>query len=367
MHRLVSFVTVCVACSSKSSPPAPAGSATPPVIAAHADAAPPPAPKFAVRDEQAKQLLLAAATIPEDEVVREVPKREHADTYNAYAEYTNGTSDEHPSPPIVETCASFLTDADVRKRVLAARCVGNGAGRALKAPSPLRAPIVEIVTSAIEHEQNTFVRRTFASALDNIVEAKELTPEPGLPAPIVDRLVALLPTLTSDSDLQARVFRATFTPTFLVDGSHMLPSIEAFTLAQIAKDTPGDMTSAAYDALPRIADQTKVCKAMASLLRPDAKTVGSVIGFVANRNCDDLVDRAIDLAVSRAPDNIEALAVLDTFEQLRILPAATRARVAAALKAERDKVAAKDRSIVDHYAQVFAHKRNVPCADGIPC
>lgn len=57
--------------------------------------------------------------------------------------------------------------------------------------------------------------------------------------------------------------------------------------------------------------------------------------------------------------------MLDTFEQLRILPPATRTRIATALKAERPK--AKDKTILDHYVRMFSHKRNVPCADGIPC
>ena len=355
--RYVVLAALAIGCS-KSAPPPATGSGSAVVVAIDAAAAP---PQFLVRDPEAAKLLAAASVIDVREI-RFATKPEHLDAMNAFAVYTNGTDDARDSKAIAETCASLLHDPKPSVRALAAGCVGRAAHRGLqKSATNVREPVILVLLDAIEHEPDEEVWRADAEALRRVAEAKDMSPTPGLAAAQTRRVLAVI-AKTPDPERASTLYQAVFTPASTGDSSTLEPEVEALTLAQLAKDVHDRMTYIAYDAANRI-DPARVCPVIEKLLRPDAKTASEAVDWVATRRCDALLDRAIDTALARATNRPDDLVVLDTFETYRILPAATRARIAKALR----DVKSKDRSLLDRYVQMFSHKRAVPCADGIPC
>lgn len=355
MRRVV--LLVAMACSSKSSAPPPP---PPPPVAVTIDAAPPP-PQFMVRDPEAAKLLAAAAVIDVKEI-RFATTSEHLPAMNAFAVYTNGTTDGRDNKAIAETCASFLHDPKPSVRALAAGCVGRAAHRGLqRGETNVREPVIMVLLDAIEHETDEEVWRTDAEALRRVSEAKDMSPTPGLSAAQSARIIAVI-AKTPDPERASTLYQALFTPASTSDNSTLLPAVEELTLAQLAKDTTDRMTYIAYDAANRISE-TRVCPVIAKLLRPDAKNAFKAMDWVAVRRCDGLLDQALDVAIARASNEPDDLVVFETFETYRILPPATRARIAKGLRA----VKSKDRSRLDRYAAMFEHERSVPCADGIPC
>lgn len=307
------------------------------------------------------KLLEAAAVIDVTEIHR-ATKPEHLAAMNAFAVYTNGTDDARDSKAIAETCAARLKDPKPSVRALAAGCVGRAAHRGLqRGETNVREQVVLVLLDAIEHESNEDVWRADAEALRQVSEAKDMTPTPGLSAAQSARIMAVI-AKTPDPELASTLYQTLFTSASTGDNSTLLPAVEEMTLAQLAKDTTDRMTYIAYDAANRI-DPSRVCPVIAKLLRPDAKNAFKAMDWVAVRRCDNLLDQAIDLAIARASNEPDDLVVFSTFETYRILPPATRARIAKALRA----VKTKNRSLIDVYAQRFEHKRAVTCADGIPC
>lgn len=287
--------------------------------------------------------------------------------YNAFLGYINtGATNAN----IVETCLSMFGDAEPRVRSLAAQCVAAGASRVLAKSSPLRAAAIAATLDGLERDPHAGVRLQLAYVLGSIhtVTSSQVHPvfAPEVEARVAKLLVAFSGQDALHQEIAAHLLRSLFESRVSGDPATLAPPIEALVLQLVGRDESSDLVTAAFNIAPLIADQTKVCQAIAPHLRAEASSWLQAVSYLTSGNlaeasakaCDDLLDPAIDLAIAKCAESAEYLIILEQLDQARALPAATRQRIAKQLWVVRNKVHG-DRKIFDPYIRIFAHPRKL--------
>lgn len=284
-----------------------------------------------VRDLKAKALLEDAAKLPFAGIADgSLGDTDQLRFFYGYA----SSSPTIYTDMIVETCATYLTDAEPVKRLLAAGCIQSSGQND---PGPLRTTVIARLAEVVEHDPKIEIRRVAAGALRHVGHGNDQ----GLGDPaIIARMLALVPT----ADEREPALAADLLESMLAKS---LPaSVQTFALATIAAGSAStELTASAYDALAFMPKGT-ACSAIAKAL--PAKEAFFAVRQVASGDCDTLVDPAIDRGIDLSRDASNLL-LWDNFTEHRKLSSAQRARIRAGLA----RFAVKDPGFSRGYLEMF--------------
>jgi hypothetical protein len=343
---LVAFAVAGCSTASRTSSPPPVERVEN-VQPAPAAPAPPPKPVAVVRHDATRARLLEAAGDEMDE-----------------RGYFKGRGPKRHMPggceaPVVETCAALAGDAEARVRTAAADCVGE-CSVAVGKDEPLYELAVDAIAGAFEREAHGGAALHQAYAVSSLLELGPRTAgRAGATARTGRAMVALLRGGKVQREAAAYVLGRVFR-----DDSVALPAEVARAILDILRTGDREVFDRVLAPAARIADQAAVCSIIAGHLRGDDERWMSAAQFAFDTRapvapCEGLLDGAIDLTIAKATENAEPLVMFDRADQIRDLPARTRKRIADALAAARPRARATERSVFDHYIQLFSRPRVV--------
>jgi len=326
-----------VGCGKAADKPAPAPAGSGSSAAAMKTAPPPPAAaKPQIKDDGAKQILAKGTTCKISDS-HELPM--DCAEYKAIGEYA---FQKQGDAAVAETCAAFLTDPDLGKRLLAAECI-------YKLNAVGKTPVLGAALDALETEKDPLVKVRIAWGISG---AEAVT------AKLDDRVLAVVNKLAADplTELAAGYLFASLFPQYMM-GSGPKPPAKAQALAidAIGRDNKS-MQNAAFNAIRMLDDKPAVCAALKAIIRPDAKSWPNAAAAMAQLKdaCVADVPRVIDLTLDQMAKGEMHLDVLKDFDRAFELDAPTRAKIAKACKASRSKAPDWERKSVDEVAAAFA-------------
>ncbi len=303
-------------------------------------------PQPQARDDRAKQLLsrgaeceLRVGALPLD-----------CPEYKAVGDYAFQNQNREE---VGETCAAFLRDPDIKKRLLAATCLDHlNSG----AKTPYFAPVLD----ALEAETDDVVREQIAWGIKgaHAMESK-----------LDLRVLAVVTTFAADPkrDKAAGYLFWSFFPQYMI-GSGPKPSAAAQALAieALNRDDTG-LQRTAFDSVTLLDDKPAVCAALVAAMRPDAKKWGDAAEAMAALNDACIADMpyAVKFTIERLLAGDINLRALERFDRKYELEAATRKNIVAALKKAKSsgfvrKVSEWERKDIDAAIAKFSKPREAP-------
>jgi hypothetical protein len=322
---------IAIGCSKTADKPATTGSAT---EAKPAPPSAPPAAKAVVKDEGIKQLLAKGTTckLQQGSLPLDCPEYKQV---GEYAFQKQGSTD------VAETCATFLADPDVSKRLLAAECL-------YKLNASGKEGVLGYALDAIESEKDDVVRERLCWG---VMGAEAVT------AKLEDRTLAVVQKLAADPKSATGagwLFHALF-PQYLMSKGPAAPAkAQAYALEVLKQDgTP--VQRAALDSVSMIDDKAAVCAALDANLRPDAKNwAGSAEAVAAMKDaCVANLAKTIDFLLAQLKAGDDQLAILKRFDYVFDLDAPTRAKIAKTIRTARPKATEWKRKSFDETATAF--------------
>ncbi len=308
-----------------------AGSAVVPPAAAKPPAAP---AKAQVKDDAAKQLIAKGTSCE----LRDGDLPLDCAEYKAIGDYA---FQHQSSVEAAETCASFLGDPNPKKRLLAAECLFhfNAMGKT---------SALGFVLDAIETEQDPKIREREAWG---IMDAEAVT------AKLDDRVLALVTRLAADpkGDVAAGYLFGSLFPQYLMGHGPKPPAkAQALAIEALGRDGTG-LQREAFNAVTLLDDKPAVCAALDAELRPDAKQWASAAEAVAAMKdaCVANLAKTIDFVLARLAAGDDRLDVLRRYDSVFDLDAATRTKIARAIRKARAKAPAWQRKSFDETAAQF--------------
>ncbi|HPH64315.1 MAG TPA: hypothetical protein PLF40_01150 [Kofleriaceae bacterium] len=300
------------------------GSAAPSTVAGSAAAgsgsaaqAPKPVtPKPQVRDERANQLLsrgaeceLSQGTLPLD-----------CPEYKAVGDYG---FQKQGSVEVAETCAAFLRDEDIKKRLLAARCLEslNGAGVTTQFAAGL---------DALEAEADDKVREQIAWSIKG-AEAMATS--------VHERALEIVKKFAADPKRAVAggyLFWSFFPQYMMGKGPTASLAAQALAIASLDQDdTPLQRT--ALDSVTLLEDKPAVCAGLVRAMRPDAKRWADAAEALASlkEQCSKDIPNALNFAIERLLAGDIKLLTFERFDRRYPIDPATRQKILAALKKAR--------------------------------
>ena len=329
-HLAVALILV--GCGKAADKPAATGSASEPKPPP--PSAPPAPAKPVVKDEGIKQLLAkgTACKLQQGSLPMDCGELKQVGDY---------AFQKQNSAEVGETCAVYLTDPDLPKRLLAAECL-------YKLNTSAKAGVLGYTLDAIEAEKDDAVRERmcWAAMGTEAVSAK-----------LDDRTLAVVQKLAADpkSAIGAGwLFHALF-PQYLMSKGPVAPAkAQAYALEVLKQDnTP--VQRAALDSVSMIDDKAAVCAALDANLRPDAKNwAGSADALAAMKDaCIANLAKTIDFILAQLKAGDDQLAILKRYDYVFDLDAPTRAKIAKAIRAARPKATEWKRKSFDETAAAF--------------
>jgi len=308
-----------VACGKAADQPANSGSGGSAVSAPKP--APPsaqPATKPQLKDDGAKQLLAKGTSCKlfQDGLPLDCPE------YKAIGDYA---FQHQGSTEAAETCAAFLSDPDPMKKKLAAECLAHFNARGVT-------PVLGFALDAIEAEKDPKIKEEIAWG---IKDAEAVT------AHLEDRVLAVTQKLAADPKTETAasyVFDSLF-PQYLM-GSGPKPPAKAQELALASLRADGTaMQRASFNAVKMIDDKAAVCAAIDADLTPTAKQWALAADAIASMKDACVADLAktIDFILARLAAGDDHLEVLQRYDSVFDLDAATRKKIAKAIRAAQPK------------------------------
>lgn len=320
------LVASCSKGGAKPSGNATAGSASPSASVASAAAgsaagsaaqtAKPIANKPQIRDDRAKQLLSRGAEceLSQGDLPLDCPE------YKAVGDY--GFQNQG-SAEVAETCAAFLRDEDIKKRLLAAHCLDslNARGVTTQFAAGL---------DALEAEADDKVRERIAWAIKD-AEAMD--------TPVHERALEIVKKFAADPKRAVAggyLFWSFFPQYMMGSGPTASPAAQALAIASLDQDaTPLQRT--AFDSVTLIEDKPAVCAALVRAMRPDAKQWAGAAEAMASLKdaCITDIPNAVNFAIERLLAGDIDLPTFERFDRRYPLEPATRKKIVAALKKAR--------------------------------
>lgn len=295
----------------------------------------PPAPaKPAAKDDAIKQLLAKGTTckLQQGTLSMDCVELKQVGDY-AFMKQN--------SAEVGETCATFLTDPDLPKRLLAAECL-------YKLNSGAKAGVLGYTLDAIETEKDDAVRERlcWGAMGTEAVTAK-----------LDDRTLAVVQKLAADPKSATGagwLFHALFPQYLMGKGPPAPAKAQAYALEALKQDgTP--VQRAALDSVSMIDDKPAVCAALDANLRPDAKNwAGSADAIAAMKDaCVANLAKSIDFILAQLKAGDDQLGILKRYDYVFDLDAATRAKIAKAIRAARPKATEWKRKSFDETVAAF--------------
>ncbi len=298
------------------------------------------------RDERAKQLLSRGAECE----LRQGALPLDCPEYKAIGDHAFQNQN---SAEVGETCASFLRDTDVKKRLLAANCLDH-----LNAGA--KTPYFAAVLDALEAETDAAVRDQIAWGIKG---AHAMTSK------IDTRVLEVVTKFAADPkrDRAAGYLFWSFFPQYMM-GSGPKPSAAAQALAieSLHRDDTG-LQRTAFDSVALLDDKAAVCAALVKAMRPDSKRWGEAAEAMAALKdaCIADIPQAVNFAVERLLAGDINVRALERFDRKYELEAATRKNILTALKKAKSpgfvrKVSEWERKDVDAAIAIFSKPREAP-------
>jgi hypothetical protein len=244
-------------------------------------AAPPASSIYAIKDPRVIELMRAAARGSDGGEFTEYT----IDEYAPENEVNQTAADK------LETCAHALSDQDPAIRKLALECMSRETTGITGPVTPLRTHVISTLVDLVDHETNPEMRReaTFVLALI----ARDIARDPKLVAKLNTIARGALP---SDPELAALAW----IPSAQAD--QLTAEEKAFALALLAADLKPHVYDVPFDIAPTL-DQKQVCATVATLLRPDARSLERAVTYVLqDKHCPALRDAAVDVFAAKMDD-----------------------------------------------------------------
>ena len=287
------------------------GSATgaPGVGATAIDAAAPPQ----ARDDGAKQLLSGGAQCE----LRQGVLPLDCPAYKAMGDYAFQNQN---SAEVGETCAAFLRDTDVKKRLLAANCLAH-------LNSSATTPFFAAVLDALEAESEDEVRDQIAWGIKGAH---------AMASKIDARVLAVVIKFAADPkrDKAAGFLFWSFFPQYMMSrGPQASAAAQTLAIEALNRDDTG-LQRTAFDSVTLLDDKPAVCAALANVMQPERKTWGDAAEAMAALKdaCLANIPQAVQFAVAQLLVGDINLRALERFDRTYELDAATRKNILAALK-----------------------------------
>ena len=244
-------------------------------------AAPPAASIYAIKDPKVIELMHAAARGSDDGAFTEYTIDEYAPE-----DAVNQTAADK-----LETCAHALSDPAMRK--LALECMSRETTGITGPPTPLRTHVIATLVDLVDHEPNAEMRREATFVLAMV--ARDIAHDPKL----VAKLNAIARgALRTDPELAALAW----IPSDQGDATKLTADEKAFALALLAADLVPHVYDVPFDFASTL-DQTQVCATVATLLRPDARSLERAVTYVLqDKHCPALRDAAVDVFAAKIDD-----------------------------------------------------------------
>ena len=314
----VSVVSL-VACGKAADQPASSGGSA--AVAVAPKPPPPsaqPAAKPTVKDDGAKQLLVKGTTckLQQDALPLDCPE------YKAIGDYA---FQHQGSTEAAETCAAFLSDPDPLKKKLAAECLAHFNARGVT-------PVLGFALDAIEAEKDPKIREEIAWGSK---DAEAVT------AHLEDRVLAVTQKLAADPKTETAasyVFSSLFPQYMMGSGPKPPEKAQALALASLRADGTA-MQREAFNAVKLLDDKAAVCAAIEADLTPAAKQWALAADAVASMKdaCVASLAKTIDFILARRAAGDDHLEVLQRYDSVFDLDAATRVKLAKAIRAAQPK------------------------------
>lgn len=245
------------------------------------------------------------------------------------------------SVDVAETCAAYIQDHDVPRRLLAAECL-------YKLNSTAKVSVFGNLLDAIEVEKDDAVREALCWAA---MGAEAVT------AKLDDRALALTQKLAADpksATAAGWLFHSMFPQYLMGKGPKPPAKAQAYALEALKQDnTP--VQRAALDAVSLLDDKAAVCAALDGNLRADAKNwSGSADAIAAMKDaCVANLAKTIDFVLERLKAGDDNIRVLSRYDYVFDLDAPTRAKIAKAIRAAKAKAPEWQRKEFDETAGKF--------------
>jgi hypothetical protein len=301
-------------------------------------------PSLQARDDRAKQLLsrgaeceLRQGTLPLD-----------CPEYKAIGDHAFQNQN---SAEVGETCASFLRDADVKKRLLAANCLDH-----LNAGA--KTPYFAAVLDALEAETDDAVRDQIAWGIKG---AHAMTSK------IDTRVLEVVIKFAADPkrDKAAGYLFWSFFPQYMM-GPKPSAAAQALAIESLNRDDSG-LQRTAFDSVSLLDDKAAVCAALVKAMRPDSKKWADAAEAMASLKdaCIADIPSAVNFAVERVLAGDINVRALERFDRKYELEAETRKNILAALKKAKSpgfvrKVSDWERKDIDAAIAIFSKPREAP-------
>ena len=330
----VSVVSL-VACGKAADKPANGGSAA---VVVEPKPAPPsaqPAAKPTIKDDGAKQLLAKGTTckLQQDALPLDCPELK---AIGDYAFQHQGSVEAS------ETCAAFLSDPDPLKKKLAAECLAHFNSNGVT-------PSLGFALDALEAEKDPKIQEEIAWGIKS---AEAVT------AHLDDRVLAVTQKLAADPKTETAasyVFSSLFPQYMMGSGPKPPAKAQALALASLRADGTA-MQREAFNAVKLLDDKAAVCAAIDADLTPTAKQWSLAADAVASMKdaCVANLAKTIDFVLARLAAGDDHLEVLQHYDSVFDLDAATRAKIAKAIRAAQPKATEWKRKGFGEIAAQFA-------------
>src|SRR5450432_1551381 len=327
-QRLTALLFV-VACGRAADKAPPVADQKPPPPAAT------PAPaKAQIKDTTVKDLLAKGTTCKatNNQLPLDCPE------YKAIGDYA---FQHQQSAEAAETCAAFLGDPDSNKKLLAAECLFHF-------NSITQTTQLGFALDAIDAEKDPQIIERIAWGIGR---AEAVT------AKLDDRVLATVTKLMANPKTEAAagdLFESLF-PQYMM-GSGPKPPIKAQTLAiaSLTHDGTG-MQRTAFNGVKMLDDKKAVCAALDSELRLDGRWSDAADAVADMKDaCVANLAKTIDFVLVRLAAGDEQLGVLRRYDSVFDLDAATRAKIAKAIRAARGKAPDYRKKVYDDTAADFS-------------
>ncbi|MBP9084583.1 MAG: hypothetical protein KBG15_00630 [Kofleriaceae bacterium] len=298
------------------------------------------------RDDRAKQLLSRGAEceLRQGALPLDCPESKAVGDY---------AFQNQNSAAVGETCAAFLRDPDVKKRLLAATCLDH-------LNTGAKTPYFAAVLDALEAESDDAVRDQIAWGIKSAH---------AMASKIDARVLALVTTFAADPkrDKAAGYLFWSFFPQYMM-GSGPKPSAAAQALAieALNRDDSG-LQRTAFDSVNLLDDKPAVCAALVQAMRPDGKKWGEAAEAMASLKdaCIADIPQAVQFTIERLLAGDINVRALERFDRKYELEGATRKNILAALQKAKSpgfvrKLSEWERKDIDATIAKFAKPREAP-------